>query len=40
LEWLKETRSSIAKQIVKMDKQGLLDDFKIDKKYWQSVAKS
>ena len=39
LEWLNETRSSIAKEIIKMNKQGLLDSFKIDKKYWQSVAK-
>ena len=34
-----ETSSSIAKEIIKMNKQGLLDSFKIDKKYWQSVAK-
>ena len=40
LEWLQETPSSIAKQILKMSKKGLLDDFKINKKYWQSVAKS
>ena len=39
LEWLNETRSSIAKEIIKMNKRGLLDSFKIDKKYWQSVAK-